>query len=651
MDVKQNVKKQRTSVGSEVKEGTVEVEGDGVDICSDKQQLNDRNLAADSAVSDVSKVSIDGEKPDDVMLASDQFIQEVDEKEDTVGVVADEGEELLMLVTDVWRQDDKTEISESCDAITLDDADFQKENLASHDAAEMSNLTQTDEEMLSTFFKNAMESAPDSSLSEADAVDISREKDKLESDVLLYKSAKEANEINTVDNAFDKPVEEQCCETILESVSLLAGTFSDVSDDMGAESCNSTELAASITEQTDIVSENSLSSSLPAIGENIANDEKGVLLVENEHQGSVQHKDESCVESEVCVRHEDEGNEVKDTDGLSSFQMADDIAASICDFLAGSSPSDNVQDMPEDHDNAGQNDSVSNNTSLVCADDVFTQQESSVQLFKQADEQSSEPSNVDRNSQSKESAEEVEVVGDRSGVEQLAENLDSLTNEGTVCTPQEPAVIQSFTQADEQSSEPSNVDHNSQSKESTEEVEVVDDRSGLEQLAEKLDSLTNEGTVCTPQEPVDIQSFTQADEQGAEASNVDNDSQRQGASAEIEDRPSMVPLAKNLDSSSNDSTVSYKSSEMVKSPAGYDVQKEYAALSTEHAAEDAQLHGCLSSDDIPPANDRVQVSDSVIDNGDNDDYAGEHMLPASEDIGAAAAAAAADDEDFEIDLL
>jgi len=171
-----------------------------------------------------------------------------------------------------------------------------------------------------------------------------------------------------------------------------------------------------------------------------------------------------------------------------------------------------------------------------------------------------------------------------------------------------------------------------------------------------------------------VQLLKEAGEQSSEICDVDHSSLTHEVTEKVEASRSLMLSSEVLESVSNDSTVSYKSSEMVEesssvshtesfTPAGCDKPVEFGVLSIEPGAESAELWSGLSSDDqhyFPPADNRQQqLSETVVQ--ERGDDAEETLQSASQDATASDADADAadddnvvddvDDDDVEIDLL
>jgi len=188
-------------------------------------------------------------------------------------------------------------------------------------------------------------------------------------------------------------------------------------------------------------------------------------------------------------------------------------------------------------------------------------------------------------------------------------------------------------------------------------VSSVSEKVGVSELHDK-DVSDDAGLLSADVvKPVVVQLLQQVDEHSSETCEVDHSSQDQEVTEKV-----VMPLDKDLESSASGSTLSCNSCDLAKesgsvvcaressAPAGCDdVQKEYGALSIEAETESAKHQSCLSSgnqDDVPPATDYDQVSESIMEELDDD--AAENLLQACE---AVAVVADNDDEDFEIDML
>jgi len=188
-------------------------------------------------------------------------------------------------------------------------------------------------------------------------------------------------------------------------------------------------------------------------------------------------------------------------------------------------------------------------------------------------------------------------------------------------------------------------------------VSSVSEKVGVSELHDK-DVSDDAGLLSADVvKPVVVQLLQQVDEHSSETCEVDHSSQDQEVTEKV-----VMPIDKDLESSASGSTLSCNSCDLAKesgsvvcaressAPAGCDdVQKEYGALSIEAETESAKHQSCLSSgnqDDVPPATDYDQVSESIMEELDDD--AAENLLQACE---AVAVVADNDDEDFEIDML
>ena len=373
-----DVTKWRPSVGNEIDEGIVEAENT-VAISCDEEQLNLPNMADDS----VSLALTDMEKKPASMKVTQATDAVADEKEDAeaddVDSVPDEDENTMLHESDVCRLSGKAEVSENCGATKLDDTSLEKENPASQDATEMTNLTLNDEAVFTPSADAILESTPNVFVFQSDGGNLSKEKDELDSDI-LSESADGVCECNTDDNIIDRTLSQ------------------------GEERKLSVNQKESALDDDDDVTQHFVDEFISPLfdKEHISSDDIFNELMKMEHGSSVQES-EICAVSE-CVTREDVDKNVQCSVESACLALEDDIAASINEFLTVSSVSEKVG-VSELHDK-----DVSDDAGLLSADVV---KPVVVQLLQQVDEHSSETCEVDHSSQDQEVTEKVVMPIDK----------------------------------------------------------------------------------------------------------------------------------------------------------------------------------------------------------------------------------------------
>jgi len=283
-----------------------------------------------------------------------------------------------------------------------------------------------------------------------------------------------------------------------------------------------------------------------------------------------------------------------------------------------------------------------NSTSLLSVAGVLKEQESSViQLLKQADEQSSEASDVGQ--------EAAEMMEDSHSLMPSTEVLEFLPNVSTVCDHSSEMVKVSSSVSGAESSDKQTEECGEQEGESAE-------------IGNSLSS--GDQPDVQPVNDCELVSAVVIQEHGGvaeDACDVDHNSPSQEAAEMMEDSHSLMPSTEVLEFLSTDSTVCGQSSEVMKvsssvsgaesfTPADCDKHTEESdALNVEQEGESAEIGSSLSSDDQPdvqPVSDSEPVSAVVIqEHGGVDE---ETLLSASQNI-MAAAATADDDDDGGVD--
>ena len=411
---------------------------------------------------------------------------------------------------------------------------------------------------------------------------------------------------------------EGSCEPTVESASLSEGSLSKVgSDDRAAASLISPEVDASVNDEKATTPECWLSSCPPVDDKKYVSDgDRAIELMEIEDQSPVQDNKISYVESDICSEPESVDENIEHADESACLPFADEIAASISDYLTGACVSDEMGGVLEMHDADDQGDAVSDKTHLLSSDAVCTEQEPSVvELMQHSD--------VSTELMDEEKLDDVILPSDeeREAADAVTDDKDDAAagDIGSVPGKDEKVTL------------------------------VVTDVWGLVEESEISDN--RDATKL-------MLSDVEADRQSSETCDVDHSSSDQQAADMVEGHECLISVAE--DESSKGSTLSYGSSGAVKesidvgcaesfTPAGDDVQNECGSLSIEPESENVELSTYLSSSDqhdVPSVNDYDQVSESVEEAHGDD--AEESLQPASEDV---APIAGDDDEDFEIDLL
>jgi len=305
-----------------------------------------------------------------VLLSSDAECTEQelsDEKDDTAASdVPDEGEKVMLVVTDVWRPLEETEASSSHDATELDE---REEESSVHEKE-----ATLDDDVDNASLPPDLVAGKDDSREDETAV---REAVKY----LVDQVAPAENDVSEIDHscaAVQSAVGavEKSREATMESVGLSERSFFEVgSDDTGTALLVSPEVDSSVNDKKATASEDRLSSYPPVDDNSKCIDEK------------IEHTDEpACLPS------------------------ADEVAASISDFLTGTSVSDDMGAVSELHDVDDQYDTVSDEPVVLSSDAEDPEQEPSiVQLMQQADGQSSATCDADHSSSDQEATEKVEV--------------------------------------------------------------------------------------------------------------------------------------------------------------------------------------------------------------------------------------------------
>jgi len=355
------------------------------------------------------------------------------------------------------------------------------------------------------------------------------------------------------------------CDAAVESVNLSAETGSD-------ERCIESLLRID---------------SSPSIDEkkSVSTDDRCRELMELEHTGSAQERDESSVAVSECIMLED-----VDKKGECTHEKVES-ESELCD-----------KDGPSD------------STNLLSADAVHQHAESvqhtSVQI------ESMEYASVDISSDEELPSVAADGRQEEGVVDISSDDDEDLPNSDAAAA----AAVVSDTSTD------------LMDEEMPADVKLESD--DLSQAADENDDVVCESThlisadaVLKPQESSVIELLDQEEQQSSEACDVDRSSQSREAAEKIEARESLLPSTEVLDSSSNDSTVSYKSSEAENvSPTG-------GALSVEPEAESAELLSNLCSGDEPfvaPVDVCEQVSDVVVQ--EHGDAAEESLPSAAHDV-------------------
>lgn len=335
LDVKKDVKKQHL-IARETENAILQVESTVIDAASDEEQKTLSTLVGDSALSDVSMASADEAEQADAVAQAVYMID--DAAAGDVHTLPDEVEKTMLLVTDSWKAAEEAETSDKCNTTKLDEIDF---DLAILDATATSNLPQDAEVISSSSCSDVLELAPDHSEFQECVVDLTKDDEGMCSEVLLCKDTDGRAALDD------------------DGALLLHGFVTRKDND---------ELEASVKEAIECLVDK-------------------VTSGNNDARKMQPSEEKSYVESEVrSVLDVDTG--VTTSDDLPWFPLAEEIDASISDFLADTEWPEQMGDECELHDVHvdGQNDSVSADTNDLSA---FGQQEPfPVQLLQQADNQS-----------------------------------------------------------------------------------------------------------------------------------------------------------------------------------------------------------------------------------------------------------------------